>query len=508
MAEPTDAMSPRLVKAAANSVKTVAVLGAAYGGKTAVTHLAENLPKGWRVVAVDRNTDFNHVYVFPRLGVLPGHSHKGFIPYNKLFASFEDSRRHLMLNAHVTKLGPTSLTLSKAFPEHGIDGDEPTLHFDYAIYALGSHMPAPINLWGPPIDEEAAPATVPEPVAPPKTPGLESVQPWGGPALSEVTTAVSPVEDEVPYTSDVGTKPAGVEWLDRSQKHIERAPSVLVVGGGALGIQYATDIAEIYPDKAVTLLHSRPRLLPRFDESMHDEIMSAMSSLNVNTILGDRLDLSGPPKSERNKDGILEHIVRTVSGREIRASVVLLCTGQRPNTELVRPFLPESIVPHGPSKGMIRVKRSLQIGVPLEPSADTLANGLTKLSVTSQSEDSEDDIEPELDVPYPHWFAVGDAADTFGAINAGHTAYAQALVAANNVLKLVHAEESSSLSPVELEEYHPGAPGIKMSIGRNKLLYQIGDQIGKTEECPDDLQAPFMWNFMLGRDVPEEEMYE
>ncbi|TCD67840.1 hypothetical protein EIP91_011902 [Steccherinum ochraceum] len=501
-------MSPQLVhtaKAAPNSMKTVAVLGVAYGGKTAVTYLAENLPKGWRVVGVDRNTDFNHIYVFPRMGVLPGQSHKGFIPYRKMFANFGDSQRHLMLNARVTKLGPNSLTLSKAFPEHGIEGDEPTLHFDYAIYALGSHMPAPINTWGPPVDRGETLILSSGPVVPSKTPGLESVQPFGGPALSEVTTAVAPVEAEVLPASEIGTKPSGVKWLQRSQKHIERAPSVLVVGGGALGIQYATDIADIYPSKTVTLLHSRPRLLPRFDESMHAEIMGALSSLNVTTILGDRLDLSGPPRSERNKDGILEHVVRTVSGREIRASVVLLCTGSRPNTELVQSFLPDSIVHHGPSKGTIRVKRSLQVGVPVKPTVDGLANGLASASIAKHDEASPEDA--ELDVPYPHLFAVGDAADAFGAINAGHTAYAQALIAAKNILKLVHAEESSSHSPAVLEEYRPGAPGIKMSIGKNKMLYQIDDQIGK-KDVPDDLQAPYFWNLWLKRDVPEEEMYE
>ena len=78
-----------------------------------------------------------------------------------------------------------------------------------------------------------------------------------------------------------------VKWFS---KRVESVSSVLVVGGGALGIrkcffrfwekkirlrfnktEYAADIAEVYPNKTVTLLHSRHRLLPRFDEPMHDE---------------------------------------------------------------------------------------------------------------------------------------------------------------------------------------------------------------------------------------------
>lgn len=39
--------------------------------------------------------------------------------------------------------------------------------------------------------------------------------------------------------------------------------------------EYATDIAEVFPTKHATLLHSRSQLLPRFDEAMHDESESA-----------------------------------------------------------------------------------------------------------------------------------------------------------------------------------------------------------------------------------------
>lgn len=35
--------------------------------------------------------------------------------------------------------------------------------------------------------------------------------------------------------------------------------------------EFVTDIAAIYPSKNVTLLHSRRRLLPRFDPAMHTE---------------------------------------------------------------------------------------------------------------------------------------------------------------------------------------------------------------------------------------------
>ena len=102
--------------------------------------------------------------------------------------------------------------------------------------------------------------------------------------------------------------------------------------------EYATDIKDAYPDKPVTLLHSRERVLPKFHPSMHDQstalrlfstllgltwdvtVVQRMSDLGIDVILGERLDLSSVPTSALNTTQ--EHTLRTVSGREIRASLV------------------------------------------------------------------------------------------------------------------------------------------------------------------------------------------
>ena len=70
----------------------------------------------------------------------------------------------------------------------------------------------------------------------------------------------------------------------------------------------------------MTLLHSRTRLLPRLDEAMHAEIVATLSSLNVRTVLGDRLDLDSLA-AKHTRTG--ERVVRTLSGREIAADLVV-----------------------------------------------------------------------------------------------------------------------------------------------------------------------------------------
>ncbi|KAH7925986.1 FAD/NAD(P)-binding domain-containing protein [Leucogyrophana mollusca] len=440
-----------------SSSKTVVVMGGSYGGKCcrAARVLAEGLPQGWRVVLIDRNSHINHIYNLPRYAVLPGHEHKAFIPYDNIFRSTSEpdaplnSNRHLRLHATITSLNPRSIGLSRSFPELGIT--EPSLSFDYAVYALGSHLPTPIDLWGAKLDVD-------------------------NPKASEAP-------DPPAYT---GTKKEGASWLQQRQKRVENASSVLVVGGGALGIQFASDIADVYPNKHVTLLHSRNRLLPRFDPSIHDEILQSLVELNVEVITGERLDLQSVHETSGQKTATGSRMVRTMSGREIAADLLLLCTGQIPNTALLEKMDSRTIVPE---KGMARVLQTMQLSVPPSPP-------------TSGSE-----------TMYPHIFVVGDAADAFDALNAGHTAYYQAEVAARNILRLIRRQEHSAVDREgqnegeELELYTPGPPAIKVSLGLTRSVYEVNGIVGVREDGNEDLNAKAMWASYGMRDVGEEGMH-
>jgi len=211
---------------------------------------------------------------------------------------------------------------------------------------------------------------------------------------------------------------------------------------------------------------------------MHDEIMAAMSSLNITTILNDRLDLSFTGKTALGEHGNEVRVVRTQSGREIQAGLVLMCTGQTPNSSMLQEILPEAIVPDGPNKGLIRVKRTMQVAVPRQ-------------NEWTSSDTTEDDA--HYDVPYPNLFAIGDVADAFGAIKAGHTAYRQGETAAKNIVKLIRQDEGETGDDLKLDRYEPGPPGIKMSVGLAESLWSINGEIGKKSDASEDLDAVFMW---------------
>ncbi|KAJ7932884.1 hypothetical protein B0H13DRAFT_2178780 [Mycena leptocephala] len=484
--------------------KTVVVLGASYGGARAAQVIAAGLPEGWRLVLIDRNSHLNHVYILPRLAVLPGHEHKAFIPYDNIFNPGPSTNRCTFIQATILSLGPHSLTLSRAVPELGVGADG-MLCFDYAVYALGSRLPEPLDLWRDSASGDA---------------------PGHFDALRHPDGNGKPVVMHAPYG---GTKPEGIAWLKQKQRIVEEAVSVLVVGGGALGIQFASDIASVHPTKSVTLLHSRARLLPRFD------VLQALHALNVHVVLGERVDLASlsslaPSSSDaeaRADDTTTagQRSVRTTTGRQIDADLVLLCTGQTPNTALLRALDPRVV---DPASGLARVGRGMQLAIPLSsprgfssPAFDVRGAPNVEGATAARRRGSE---EP-TPTPYPHIFAIGDAADAFGALPAGHNAWAQGEVAGRNVLRLISRYGGNGIAgegyegkkregdeELELETYTPGPPAIKVSLGLKKTIYHVNGAVGVTVgKEREDLNAAAMWA-VFGRPIRAgeedgEEMY-
>jgi NADH dehydrogenase FAD-containing subunit len=83
--------------------------------------------------------------------------------------------------------------------------------------------------------------------------------------------------------------------LQGFQQRISKAERIAVVGGGAVGVELITEIREKYPDKKLTLIHSRDQLLPRFGAKLHEFVISALRAKNIEVLLKERPAL--PPQS-------------------------------------------------------------------------------------------------------------------------------------------------------------------------------------------------------------------
>ncbi|WP_308574108.1 FAD-dependent oxidoreductase [uncultured Methanosphaera sp.] len=108
------------------------------------------------------------------------------------------------------------------------------------------------------------------------------------------------------------------------QNYAQNAKRVVLVGGGAIGLELGSELANKGLD--VTIAEMMPQLFPRsFDKEMSDKFQKHLQDKNV-TIL------TGSAVQSINGDEKVESV--TIDGEERPADMVILSTGVRPQTEL------------------------------------------------------------------------------------------------------------------------------------------------------------------------------
>jgi NADH dehydrogenase FAD-containing subunit len=226
-----------------------------------------------------------------------------------------------------------------------------------------------------------------------------------------------------PAAMEHDDKPSSVKYLQNHQADVKRSRSILIVGGGAVGVQMATDLKEYYPDKEVTVIQSRPRVMPNFHHGLHEIIQKRFDELGIRLITGSRVKI--PPAGFPNDGSTFD--VQMTNGTTESTEFVILATGQTPNNQLVadlEPSTADGLSVINPDNGFIRVRPTMQF----------------------------------LDDKFSNMFAVGDIADT-GAQKAARPGAAQAAVVAKNIQSLIEGQ-----NPEETFIKGPGAIHITLGM--------------------------------------------
>lgn len=87
----------------------------------------------------------------------------------------------------------------------------------------------------------------------------------------------------------VEEKGEGVEVLRASQEKVRQAGRIVVVGGGAVGVEVAADAKSEYPEKSITLVHSREEVIGQFGKRLKDAARKGLEDLGVEVVLGERV---------------------------------------------------------------------------------------------------------------------------------------------------------------------------------------------------------------------------
>ncbi|KAI8384810.1 uncharacterized protein BYT42DRAFT_563718 [Radiomyces spectabilis] len=323
--------------------KNIVIIGGSCAAMGAALTWGEKALESHRLIIIDVKSHFNHVFAFPRAAVKSGFERELFVPYHNLFGG--DDRKGKVLHARVTKLFEHHVELDREVPEFGTK-----VEFDYLIYGAGTKIPAPGRL-------------------------------------------------------AAETKAAGIDTLKKYQKAIEEAERPVVIGAGAVGIELAAEIKEHYPEKHVTLLHSRSGYLPRFKKSVDVMTYNILKKHGVKQILGDRVILpeQGFPLEVKPIE------IHTRGGRVIQSDLAIMCIGMTPNSQLLAELSPKSI---NSDNKFVKVKPTMQI----------------------------------QDDQYPHIFAAGDVLDHTD-VKTGHFAWVQGIAALNNIMTLINGGSQEDLRP-------------------------------------------------------------
>ncbi len=112
---------------------------------------------------------------------------------------------------------------------------------------------------------------------------------------------------------------------------LEKAASVLIIGGGLVGVELAAEIVVRYPQKKITLVHAKTELIERNPPRARTYARKFLEKRGVTILWGERV-------IRKKKEGYV-----TDKGSLLSADLAFLCTGIKPNYEYMRKYCSTSI---------------------------------------------------------------------------------------------------------------------------------------------------------------------
>ncbi|KAK3321997.1 pyridine nucleotide-disulfide oxidoreductase-like protein [Apodospora peruviana] len=259
------------------------------------------------------------------------------------------------------------------------------------------------------------------------------------------------------------------QYIFETSEHIRAASTgrhgVVVVGGGAVGIEMAAELKLVEPSLKVTLVHSRDRLLsaePLPDE-LKDKSLELLLEANVDTLLCHRLDST---EEITDDSGNKCFRIRFTNGHTMMADYVIMAVSRSvPSTS----FLPKDALD---AEGYVRIQSSLEFPADAANSADH--------------------------------FAIGDLVRWSGIKRCGgamHMGY----LAANNIHQRIQERRTPGMKP-EFKNLDEIPPMIGLAVGKKAVSYWPQSGVSSGEDVMklffgDDLGFTICWNHLrLGGD--------
>ncbi|KFY18694.1 hypothetical protein V493_08406 [Pseudogymnoascus sp. VKM F-4281 (FW-2241)] len=265
------------------------------------------------------------------------------------------------------------------------------------------------------------------------------------------------------------------KYLEECKSHISDIRSVLesivIVGGGAVGVEMSAELKLCFPDKSIKLIHSHTHVLSGepLPDKFKDVALDLLNEQGVETILSERV-VSSTPDSPTDT-GFTVHLK---SGKTLRAGKVIWAISRPIPTST---YAPASALDH---EGFIAVNPQLQF-----PS--TVPNA-------------------------EHHFAAGDIMSWTGIKRCGAAMFFAQIAIANMHQLMLQAEGGAD---AKLVDAPPVEPMIALAVGKKAATY-YADNVASGEEqlkasFGEDLGLTVVWKYLkLGEafELPKHEEAE
>ncbi|XP_071987531.1 ferroptosis suppressor protein 1 [Engystomops pustulosus] len=230
--------------------------------------------------------------------------------------------------------------------------------------------------------------------------------------------------------NQAATRETAIQIYEDLVKEVQKAKHVVVVGGGSAGVEMAAEVKTEYPEKEVTLIHSKVPLADvELQPCVRRTIKEILLKKGVKLVLGQRVSNLNEMTLNVVKENMELHLDK--DPEVITADLILCCTGIKINSSCYIEAFGDKVA----SNGALKVNDHLQVE------------------------------------GYNNIYAVGDCADVKEPKMAYHAGM-HAKIAVTNII--------NSLMEKPLKTYKTGSVSMLLSMGRNDGVGQVnGIYVGR-----------------------------
>ncbi|KAK8865785.1 hypothetical protein IAR55_000932 [Kwoniella newhampshirensis] len=280
--------------------QNIIIVGASAAGHNLANYLLPTLPTSHRIILIDA-LDYSFWPIAAlRAAVVPGWERKVVVPLSEETVFPAGSFHKVLAPNKVVELKESSVVLEKPF-----EGSAEVPFFK-CILATGSSQPSPMR-------------------------------PPPGSSIQECQQA-----------------------FVKSQDEIKQATKVVIIGGGAVGLEIAGEIRAAHPSKSITIVHSNTHVLnpsasapesngktlsysdPPTLPKLSTTLEKILQEMKIDVVLDDKVSIPASvgddPSDWSGRFGLQDGVkkIKLASGKTLEGDYVFISVGNKPNVILVQ----------------------------------------------------------------------------------------------------------------------------------------------------------------------------